>query len=224
MSTSLATFDQDQVGQLEAIVSECNLTALETQGNFQRTFMLAEGMKRIRDLITPEMMQSIMALQGSGLGFLTDKDDKGGYPLETVKQITIEAALRGLNMVGNEVNIIAKRLYATKNGLQRLVREWPGLTNFCLSLGIPEPHQSNCLVEAFATWTLNGKAQSLERRGKEAIPVRRNKEMGDDAILGKAKRKMYAAVYEQLTGMNTDFPEGEVADALNVSSSPARIG
>ncbi len=224
MSTSLVTFDQEEVGQLEAIVSECNLTVLEAQGNFQRTFMLAAGMKRIRDLITAEMMQSIMELQGSGLGFLTDKDKEGGYPLETVKQVTIEATLRGLNMVGNEVNIIAGRFYAAKSGLQRLVKEWPGLTNFRLHLGIPEARNGNTVVDALATWRLDRVEQSLERRGKEAIPVRRNAGMGEDAILGKAKRKMYAAIYELLAGMKSDFPEGEVADALNVSSSPTHPG
>ena len=227
MSTAavLVPFDHDTVGQLEAVVSECSLAVLEEHGKFQRTFMLAEGMKKLGEMITADMMQAIMALQGSGLGFKTDKDDKGGYPLEIVKRVTIEATLRGLNMIGNEVNIIGGNLYGTKNGMRRLVEEWPGLTHFRLHLAIPESRGGNTVVDAVAYWTLGGVEQSLERRGKEAIPVRRNQGMGEDAIHGKAKRKMYAAVYEVLAGMKTDFPEGEVADAINVNSrlaAPAR--
>lgn len=224
MANELVVFDEDKVTALEDVVKQCNLQVLESEGTFQRQFKMAAGMKAIGEMITAEMMTAIMSLQNNGLGFKTDKPQ--GYPVDIVKQVTIEATLRGVNMVGNEVNIISGSCYLTKNGLRRLVVERPGITEFDLQQDVPKKTGDGALVGCKATWKLNGADDFLEKRGDGCVPVRVNSGMGIDAILGKAKRKMYALVYDRLTGSKIEIPEGDVDDAIDVpfTSTERKVG
>lgn len=191
---------QAQILQLEAIAEWCESLTRTRVGRFERAFCLAAAMQRLRGLITHQMMADVMALQGTPLGFLTDRDDRGGYPVEVVKEVAIEATLRGLRLVGNEINIIGGRCYVTKQGLGRLVRSWPGLADLRLEVRSPKIEQDWALVPCRATWTLAGQPQVLDCTGERAIPVRVNKGMIVDAVLGKAQRKLLARIYEQLCG------------------------
>jgi hypothetical protein len=76
-------------------------------GTFTMASRMAAGIRALRAALTPEIMQDIMALQGSSLGFRTDKDKEGGYPVEVVKECMIEAVLKGARVINNETNIIA---------------------------------------------------------------------------------------------------------------------
>ena len=208
------------MANVEAVSRDYGLAAIENKGELERGLMLAEGTTQMMALLTEEVMKPIMALQGSTLGFRTDKDSAGGYPLKAVRDVTIEAYLRGFRMTGNEVNIIAGRFYAAKDGCRRRVLEWPGLKEFRHELSFPTDKGGTAYVNALATWTLNGKPDQYERRDKTAIPSRRNSGMGDDAILGKAERKLYAGVLNQLSSFV--IPDGEVdADTVNATSQPA---
>ena len=60
------------------------------EGAFTLTLKMSAAMQQLREMITPEMMKPIMALQGSSLGFRTDKDKEGGYPESVVKEAMIE--------------------------------------------------------------------------------------------------------------------------------------
>lgn len=203
----------DQITAVESIAKEYGLQSLSSLAPMAQTFKMAEGIARLKEAITPDLMRSVMALQNTGLGFLTDKQ-QGGYDGETVKSVMIEATIRGLRMVGNETNIIAGKFYATKNGLLRLILDWEGLTEFELQQGVPRTEGTKCVVDCIASWRLDVAPMQLEKRGKEAIPIRVNSGMGDDAVLGKAKRKMYALVIDKLTGMRDAVPTGEVADVV----------
>lgn len=220
MATELIPVDQmSALRAVETIATDYGLAAIEDKGQLERTLMLATGTAKLKELLSPQVMKPIMALQGTTLGFRTDKDKDGGYPMEIVRDVACEALLRGFRMIGNEVNIIAGRFYAAKDGCKRRVLEWPGLTQFNLELSFPTDKGGSAYVDAIATWSLNGKPDQLERRGKTAIPIRRNSGMIDDAILGKAERKMYAAVLNRLSTFV--IPDGEVdADAIDVTSRP----
>jgi len=125
-----------------------------------------------------------------------------------VKECLIEATIRGVRPVNNEFNIIAGRCYLTKNGVAHLLREFPGLTDLRPRFGVPKMvGEKGALVAASAAWKLNGKPDSIEER---EYPIRVNAGMGADAVLGKATRKLYAAIYAQLTG--SEQMEGEVDD------------
>jgi hypothetical protein len=200
----------EQILELDGIVKECNLSNMTAEQAFESAFRMAAGVQKLRQTITPAMMKDIMALQGTALGFRTDKDRDGGYDVEVVKDCAIEAVLRGFRLVGNEINIIAGRMYGTKEGFARLVREFEGITDLRLVPGVPRLQSGGALVTYRANWKFEGAPQNLERE----FAIRVNSGMGADAIVGKATRKMLAAIYGQLTGSEHALPEGEVGDEV----------
>ena len=169
MAKLLAKVGVDSVvDQLDVLIQDSNLLALQKVAPLRRTFKLAGALRQMRDLITDEMMSDVMALQGTTIGFRTDKV----YSVDVVKRVAIEAMLRGLHMLDNEVNIIAGNLYVAKNGCYRLVKSWPGLTNFLFDTSIPITKTGGAVVEAWASWKLNGEEHRLEKRNEMAIPVK----------------------------------------------------
>jgi hypothetical protein len=207
----------EKIQALDAVISQCSLQHMDGATQFEAMFKMAAGMRELRSLITEDAMKDVMQLQNTSLGFRTDKA-QGGYGVDVVKDCVIEASLRGLRPVGNEFNIISGRLYVTKEGLSRLVREYPGVTDLRLSPAVPVMRNGGAIVLYKATWNLDGKTQSLERE----FPVRVNSGMGADAIIGKATRKMLAAIYGQLTGSEHALPEGEVGDVIDGDAMPTR--
>ncbi len=212
-------FADSEIEALDAMAVECAALATTKLSPFRRTFLMAAGMRQLQDLITPDMMHDIMELQGSPLGFETDKDsgDKNGqvgYPEETVKTSLIEATLRGLRPVGGEWFILSGKCYARKPGLKRLVLEWPGLTDLQVQLHVPRKAEGFTVVPAKATWKLNGVKQELDCTGERSIPVRVNEGQIVDAIHGKAYRKIYARIYDILTGCEQGLvePEGDTIE------------
>lgn len=219
-----------ELANIEAIANECCLVMSGTTGNFQRALTMARGIKMLRDALTPEIMAGIMALQGSKLGFRTDKDKDGGYPVEVVKDCAIEHVLRGGMLVGNEMNIIAGSAYQTKEFFTRMLAELPGFTDLKLFPGVPAAGgDRRALVAYVATWIFNGKPGRLDKLQTkledgtildERLSVTVNSGMGPDAVLGKAERKIKAAIYARCTGTiitdadvsDTDTPRRQVAN------------
>lgn len=214
----------EDLARVETILTEFSaITGGNESSHFGRAFSLAAAIRALHQSITEDMMKDIMHLQGTGLGFLTDKDNgkpTPGYPVEDVKLVAIEAALMGAHWVGNEFNIISCRPYLTKNFFTRKLREFPGLTDLKLSPGVPTlVGDKGALVPYVATWKVNGREMRIERLLKrlddkseldERIPIKVNSGMGSDAILGKAERKIKAQIYNLLTG--SSLSDGDVED------------
>ena len=201
---------------IEAVVRECNLMAIRELPPLMQSIRMAQGLQRLRDALPEGPVKTyFMPLKGSTLGFLTDEQDKP-YGWEVVRDCIIEALLRGFRPIGNEFNIIAGRFYGAKNGLERIVREYPGLTGLTFDLAVPVMvADKGALVGFEAKWFLLG--EPMEMFGRPAagdaldtrIPVRVNSGMGPDAILGKATRKMFARIYNRLVGMQAVDPDAE---------------
>lgn len=225
----------EDLARVETIITEFSAAGgAGDSGHFGRAFRMAAAIRALHQAVNEDMMKDIMHLQGTGLGFLTDKDDPAknnppGYPVGEVKLVAIEAALMGAFWVGNEFNIIANRPYLTKNFFTRKLREFPGLTDLRLSPGVPSLiGDKGALVPYVATWKLNGQEMRIERLLRkiddktdldERIPIRVNSGMGADAILGKAERKIKAQIYNRLTG--SDFTDGDIDD-VPAKSTPVR--
>jgi hypothetical protein len=166
-------------------------------------------------------MKPIMALLGSSLGFRTDKDKEGGYKEDVVKEVLIEATLKGFRMTQNESNIIGGRFYAARDGFERIFRDLGKsgrLTDLRLNPSIPKTTTDGAVVDYSASWTFKG----IKDEMKLAIPIRVNSGQGPDAVLGKAKRKMLAAIYSRITG--TEITDGEVDDpkTIDVTTTAAK--
>lgn len=225
----------EDLARVETILTEFSaITGGNESSHFGRAFSLAAAIRALHQAITDNMMEDIMHLQGTGLGFLTDKDTgkPPGYPVEDVKLVAIEAALMGAHWVGNEFNIISCRPYLTKNFYTRTLREFPGLTDLRLSPGVPTlVGDKGALVPYIATWKVNGREMRIERLLKrlddkseldERIPIKVNSGMGADAILGKAERKIKAQIYNLLTGSNLSDGDVEDIDLAAGGTAPVR--
>jgi hypothetical protein len=190
--------------------------ALAAVDDISRALVLADGVKAVREVVKQAAPQ-ILPLQGSSLGFRTDKDSTGGYPEHVVVECATEALLRGLRLTGNEWNIIGGRCYVAQAGCARLVSTYPGLTDLEHAPGVPIMGNGGAIVEYTMRWKLDGVSMAMTRQ----IPVRVNGGMGMDAVLGKAKRKMLAAVYERISG--SVLSEGEPEESLQSARPPRSL-
>lgn len=189
-------------------------------GSMAAELSVAQAMVDLRAMMTPEVMTPIMNLMDTDLGFRTDRDPKQinpktnqpytPYHVDVVRDVVIEAKLRGFHTIGNEFNIIAGRMYAAKNGFRRKLtdgKSFPGLTNFRDSYEVPRiVGDKGAIVKCKATWVLDGKADSAEFE----FAIKVNSFMGADAIIGKAERKLCKRVHDLISGIHT--PDGDVDD------------
>lgn len=205
------------VDHLESLAERHTLAALSAKGRFEQAVALGRGMADLKEALG-QVVVHLMPLQGSTLGFVTDKDSEGGYPAGVVTECLIEAVLRGVRPIGNEFNIISKRCYITKNGYAHLLRSHKGLTDLKTDIGIPVGKTGGAVVTASASWRLDGKPDSLKRD----FPVKTNAGSGADQIQGKATRKLYAAVYTQITGSEQSGLDGEVGDTPDLLLKESR--
>ena len=208
-----AVVSDDVINALDLASSNANLTVAS---QFKRAFATAEAVGQLKALLTPKVMEPILNLQNTALGFMTDRRDNG-YPVEVVKDCLIDAVLSGVSPVGNEFNIIAGRAYITKNGMKHKLSNVDGLS-YTLTPGIPKMSgdAKGAVVEMAIDWTYNGK----ENHKSINFAVRVNSGMGSDAIIGKATRKAAAWLYETVTGQTVD--EGDVTDDGKVVETTAK--
>lgn len=208
-----------------AIAQTGNPLAQGVAGKFERALSMSALIKHIRAELTDAVMaENIMPLMNTRLGFRTDRDPnqidkKTGrpyvpYPIDVARECLIVAVLLGVCPIGNEFNIIAGNCYITKEGFSRLLKELPGLTDLKPCLGVPRNASGGAIVDASATWKVDGKSDSIERQ----IPVKVNDFMGIDGVLGKATRKLYCAIYNQITG--SELSDGDVGDEVPMAVLP----
>lgn len=198
------------------IAKALNDNVLSVLGNdkiqgFERAFMVAEAISKLKELLTAEVMKPIMELQGNRLGFKTDKDvlpggGKGpGYPMEIVRNCLIEAVLFGLQPTGNQFNIIGGNMYATKEGCGYLLSKIDGL-NWSVTPQLPRIKDQSAAAMMDIEWEYGGQKQT--KSIDFAIKV--NQYQGADAVIGKATRKARKWLFDKVTGM--ELPEGEIQD------------
>lgn len=202
----VAGIERKTILEIDLVSKQYSLSLLNESDPFCQALTMAEGIKKLNELLTPDIMTRIQWLAGKSLGFKTDEDN---YPLAVIKDCFIEATLRGLRPIGNEWNIISKNVYTAQAGYERLVREFEGLTDLDLRVKLDNITPKSAETSFTASWNLNGSPHSLEG----SIPVRVNAGSGADAVLGKARRKSLKAIYDKLTGStHTLPPEGDVDD------------
>lgn len=182
---------------------------------FEKAFLISNAIGELKTLLTPVYMAPIMQLQGNKLGFKTDKDKDGGYAESVVKNCLIEAVLYGLQPFGNQFNIIAGNMYATKEGVGYLLSNFKGLS-YDIVAELPRIKEGSAAVVMIIEWSLSGAEKNVK---KIDIPIKVNQYMGADAVLGKAMRKARKWLYDTITG--SEIPDGDIefSDAKVVASS-----
>lgn len=185
---------------------------------FEKAYLVAQATDELQKALTPEYMAPIMKLQGSKLGFRTDKDKDGGYPEATVKQCLIEAVLSGFQPVGNQFNIIAGNMYGTKEGFGYALGNIEGLRWKI----IPElPRINTQTGSAAVKMRIEWEYQGEKHKEEIEFAIKVNSMMGADAVVGKATRKARAWLYSTVTG--SEVGEGDVADTIATTAKPAEV-
>lgn len=214
------TDEKKAIANLETVCEEHNLAKLIDLPRIARALAVSDAIMAIRAGLDP-LLPKFLALQNNSLGFRTDQAD--GYHASIVKDCIAEALLRGLPPSGNNFNIIAKRMYITKEGMLLSVSTWPGVTDVTPDVGQPAEIKTSkqkskkgyelTILGAYmpftCTWKLNGEDKSLE------TTVFCRAYAGDsamDALQGKAYRKGLAKVLTILQGHAFSVPEGELGE------------
>ena len=209
----------------KVIDSEISTVLSSNVNGFQKAYVMSSAIDIIKAQLSDEYMKPIMALQGSSLGFKTDQDTvkekvnnkwvtkKGeGYPMEIVRECLIEAIFLGLEVTGNQFNIIGGNTYPTREGFGALLDKMPNLKKNFEYKDIQQPSgQKVAYVTVFITWQIEGdsaKKQSIQ------FPIKSNEYTSYDALIGKAERKAKRWLFNTIKG--TDISDGDVNDIPHV--------
>jgi hypothetical protein len=220
----LSTLPQNQLAAAEAINTQVLAVLSDKSQNFTNAFAMANAITIIRNVLTPEVMQPILSLAGSKLGFRTDRDkpSKGQmpspYPIETVKDCLIDAVLLGLNPTGNQFNIIASNMYVTKEGFTYLLKKVKGLK---YSIIYPTVTFSNDKQTALVVCNITYRIGE-EKEVKQILEftVKAGSYATSDSCIGKAERKAKCWLYNHIEG--TDLTDGDAEDISYTEVSSTR--
>jgi hypothetical protein len=193
--------------------------------------MQAEAMQTLRELLTPEVMRPVMALQNNPLGYKTDKRE--GYDPETVRDVMITALGRGAAMTLNRVNIISGQCYLTKAYFEEHLDNRQGRGRWAFIHGIPKLVRGTKMVKgrdgsytplenAVVGAVLSTEVRWQDADGKWLSQTLEHAIKGDDystadAFTGKADRKCGAWLLARITGERV--PDGD-ADGETINVTP----
>lgn len=185
-------------------------------GGFEKAHAVALAIDELEGLMTNDYMKPIMKLQGNKLGFRTDKDKTGGYEMAVVRRCLIEAVLVGLQPAGNQFNIIAGKMYPTKEGCGYLLNRFPGL-QYQIVCGLPQINKEK--TGAAVEVTINWKYAGHTNQQLVPFPIKIDQYASVDSIIGKATRKARAWLLSTITGVEITSGDVEDATPINVEST-----
>lgn len=199
------------------VLAASGLACRDLKAGFSKALLTAVCVERLKGALTEQVMQPIMALQDSALGFRTDREKQGGYPLPAVRDALINAVMVGLLPCGNQWNIIGGRMYVTKEGFTYLLDQ--AGVKYTIDQAVPVMKNGGAIVHTELSWS----EPVTGAKGSKVleIPVRVNAGMGADAILGKADRKAKCWLYNNLTHSALVDGEAEVAPARALAATVA---
>jgi hypothetical protein len=228
-SNELQKASQEKLEQLDIRAAELKeLTLKGTDNPFVTSIAVATTLQEIRELMSDKMiMGGIMALQGTKLGFVTDRDKpkKGpkGYDLEIVRDVTIEAASKGARMIDNEVNIISGACYLTKAYFRRMLDEKLGKGKWHTNHEVPQVirNKQGGQEGAKVTTTIKWEDSSGEKEETVTHAVKGNDYSTADAYLGKADRKCGKWLLENITGER--FNDGDADEIIEIQAQSVPV-
>lgn len=226
--------EQKQVTKttLPATVQEAKTTfelaCKEAQGlqivnNFGAAFTAVNVVSLLRNALTDEVMDSVfMPLMNTKIGFLTDRNGRPNsrgqvkplYSREVVRDCVIDAVAIGLLPTGNQFNIIAERMYPTKEGYTALLRKL-GVKYFIEVSYDKSQTAGFAEIPCKITYQYDG-----EKNGFSTVAtVKKDDYSSQDQLRGKAERRAKKALYEYITGCDfgdADEDSSRAVDAVAV--------
>ena len=216
----LAKFEK-QKEKFEIAVKEAeNISLVQNAGAAFKAVIIVNN---LREALTDEIMKEVfMPLMNTKIGFLTDRDpkrkDKSGkspvpYDIETVRDAIIDAASFGLLPTFNQFNIIAGKMYPTKEGytgnLKRLGVKY--IISFGPDLAKPDAKFSE--ISYKINYEFRGEQKVLT--GMAVTP--KTSYSSYDQQKGKSERRAKKDLYEYLTGLDLGEDDGDFTPAEDVT-------
>lgn len=122
---------EEAKGKFEMACKEA--MTLEIVGNVAAAFNAVGVVTLLREALTNDIMDAVfMPLMNTKIGFMTDHTGKPNskgqtlplYSRDVVRDCIIDAVIIGLLPTGNQFNILAERMYPTKEGYTALLKNW----------------------------------------------------------------------------------------------------
>lgn len=187
-------------------------SALQIVNNFGAAFTAVNVIALLREALTDEVMKQVfMPLMNTKVGFLTDRNGRPRsngraplplYDIPVVRDAIIDAVSIGLLPTGNQFNIIAERMYPTKEGYTALLRKL-GVKYF-IDVSFDKGQTPGFAeIPCKINYEHNGEKNSF---GVIAT-VKKDDYSSPDQLRGKAERRAKKALYEYITGC--DFGDAD---------------
>lgn len=176
----------------------------QAEGRIGRVVAIANATKAVRETVAANW-DAFMQLKDSPLGWSTDEREGGRqYSPAQLQTALTQAILKGGLPVNKEIGVISGQAYLQKPFFERQVRERGDISDVRLTLDVPETINGRTVVGGVVSWRHNGCEDRIVCRktaeGDQRIPIKVNAGMGDDAILGKATRKILARMLARIDG------------------------
>ncbi len=187
-------------------------SALQIVNNFGAAFTAVNVIALLREALTDEVMTKVfMPLMNTKVGFLTDRNGRPRsngraplplYDISVVRDAIIDGVSIGLLPTGNQFNIIAERMYPTKEGYTALLRKL-GVKYF-IDVSFDKGQTPGFAeIPCKINYEHNGEKNSF---GVIAT-VKKDDYSSPDQLRGKAERRAKKALYEYITGC--DFGDAD---------------
>lgn len=220
----------EQLIRLDTVARDFRELVTANRDNPSGVILRAAAMQTLRSLLTDEIMSPIMALQGSKLGFITDRDkyrDKRtgewlpgkGYDVNTVRDVTLWAWGCQARMTDNEVNILSGSGYLTKNYFMRRLDElYPASWYVRTAIPTRVYDKSGKCLGANVSGELCWKDSAGEHKQTLIRSLKGDDYSGVDFYIGKFERKAYKLILELSTG--EQYADGDADEPLDITATP----
>ena len=184
--------------------------SLQIVNNFGAAFTAVGVVKLLREAMSDQVMDEVfMPLMNTKVGFLTDRtgkpDSRGNvkplYSREVVRDCIIDAVSIGLLPTGNQMNILADRMYPTKEGYTYLLKKLG--CKYFINIGAPKMSEQYADVPCKISYEYKNEKKTFEVTAN----VKKDTYSSIDQIKGKAERRAKKVLYEFLTGI--DLGDGD---------------
>ena len=194
--------------------------SLQIVNNFGAAFTAVNVISLLREALTDEVMNKVfMPLMNTKVGFLTDRNGRPNsrgevkplYNCAVVRDAIIDAVSIGLLPTGNQFNIIAERMYPTKEGYTALLRKL-GVKYFIDVSYDKSQTQGFAEIPCKINYEYNGEKTAFS----VLATVKKDSYSSPDQLRGKAERRAKKALYEYITGC--DFGEADETSSAPIDA------
>lgn len=206
-------------GKFEMACKEAQ--SLQIVDNFGAAFTAVSVIKLLREAMTDEVMKEVfLPLMNTKVGFLTDRTGKPNragnvkplYSVNIVRDAIIDAVSIGLLPTGNQLNIIAERMYPTKEGYTYLLKKLG--CKYFINIGTPVINENTADINCKINYEFNGEKNNF----LIVANVKKDAYSSFDQLKGKAERRAKKALYEFLTGCDFGDADETSSTTIDVTS------